>query len=293
MKIGLIGLGYWGKIILNNLIKMCYNNITICDNVINPLDSNLGNKFKFVNDYKKVNCDKVFIVVPTTKHYEIVKYFLEKKVDVFCEKPLTIKYDESLILYDIAKKNNTRLFVDWIFTFNTQIIELKNLIKKHNLTLKNVIFNRMNFGPERFDVNSVYDLSSHDISIITFLFGKEPISSKWLNFKRNNNPFQKQNDSSVGVLKYDNFTVQINSSWYYGEKFRKCYFEFEEGFIYWDDMEQTLSSKIDSFEIKLNNNESPLERSLKSFLTDEFFDYEQQKEITLITQKIIDNNDKI
>lgn len=287
MRIGIIGFGYWGKIIFNNLKNLNKNHtIILCDNDIEKIkNQNLGNRYEYYSDYKDVKCDKVFVVSNTDKHYEIVKYFLQNKVDTFCEKPLTITYDESVELYDIAKTNKCNLFVDWVFTFNNEINTLKNIIKKNNLKIKNIIFNRLNYGPERFEVDSVYDLSSHDVSILYYLFEKEPKDVKWIRFKRDSNSIQ--NDSNVGILIYDDFTVQINSSWLYGEKFRKSYFEFDKGFIYWDDMTQELEIKINDLIVNKCDMGSPLLNSINSFLNNNF-DVELQKDITLSTQKIIE-----
>lgn len=291
MKIGVIGFGYWGKIIVNNLINLGYKDIIICDSQIDSImNQNLTKKFKFVKDYKNIGCDKVFIVTPTKTHFKIVSYFLKKGMDVFCEKPLTINYEETEKLYELSKNYNAKLFVDWVFTFNSQMMRLKYIIDKNNLKCKNIIMNRMNFGPERFDVNSTYDLSSHDVSIVSYLFEKNPESIKWFNFKRDKDSIQ--DDSSIGILLYDDFTVQINSSWFYGEKYRKCFFEFEEGYIYWDDIKKDI--KID-FKVEkdiVEDDISPLELSIKTFLLSRF-DVEKQKKLTLTTQKIISSNDQI
>ena len=127
MKIGIVGLGYWGKIILKNLRELGYNNIVVCEQQ-NVDWQNLGTKYKLVKSYKKLDCDVVFVVTPATSHYEVCKHFLEKGVDVFCEKPLTLTEETSLDLYNVARKNNALLFVDWIFTFNPAVDILKKLI---------------------------------------------------------------------------------------------------------------------------------------------------------------------
>ena len=284
MKIGLIGFGYWGKIIFNNFLKLGYDDIVICDK-IDIINQNLLKKISYESDYRKIECDKVFIVVPTKEHYEIVKYFLNKGVDVFCEKPLTLNYETSKELYALAKQNSCDLFVDWIFTFNPQIMRLKKLMEFNDLNCKNIIFNRLNFGPERYDVNAVLDLASHDISILSYLFEEDPININWLNFKRNRTSIQ--NDSTVGIIEYKNFTAQINASWYYGEKYRKSFFEFDKGFIYWDDKDQILDI---NFNIKndysININNTPLEMSILSFIKNNV--KFNQTELTLRIQKIIE-----
>ena len=81
MKILLVGLGYWGKIILKNLENMGKKDIALCDLTFKDSDKFQG--YNAINNYKKVDADCVFITTPTSTHYEICKYFLEKKFRVF------------------------------------------------------------------------------------------------------------------------------------------------------------------------------------------------------------------
>jgi len=246
MKIGIIGLGYWGKIILKNLEDLGYNEITLSD--ISFSQKKQFQNYDNINDYKKLNCDFVFITTPTNTHYEISKYFLEKEIDVFCEKPLTTSLTKVEKLYDIAIKNKVLLFTDWIFTFNSQIDTIKRDYDNGKLgKIRSIFMNRLNLGPERFDVNARWDLAVHDISIIQYLFSKKPINIKWTDYKRNNN--SKQQDSSFGLIEYEDFSAIINVSWYYRKKVRECVLEFENYFIVWDDFKRFLqyedSSNLD------------------------------------------------
>ena len=87
------------------------------------------------------NIDWVVVATPNQTHYEIVKNCLSKGVNVFCEKSLTLDYETSLELYQIAEKNKCNLYVTKDETF-IENIDLKNERKlfKSNLFLKNKIF---------------------------------------------------------------------------------------------------------------------------------------------------------
>ena len=125
MKIGIVGLGYWGQILLSNLENLKYSDTYLCENT-NLIQQN---KFKYpiITDYTKLDCDVVFISTPTSTHYKICKHFLDQSISIFCEKPLTTSTSEAKDLYNIAEKNDSILFTDWIFTFNTHINTLKNV----------------------------------------------------------------------------------------------------------------------------------------------------------------------
>ena len=295
MKIGIVGFGYWGKIILKNLVNMGYKDIQICD--ITFGENTKVNGYKKLKDYKKLDCDTVFITTPTTTHYDVCKHFLENKVRTFCEKPLTVNSLNSEELYQIAYKNDTVLFTDWIFTFNSHIIQMKKDYNSGKLgKIKSIFMNRLNLGPERIGVNARWDLAAHDISIIQFLFEKNPNLIRWTDYKRDKK--SKQDDSSLGLIEYDNFTASINVSWQYRKKVRECVFEFENYFVTWDDYRRFLQYEDSSnvrFPIYSGNlsypcgeYSSPLVNSISSFFTFNKDDVSKQKKLTIETIKILE-----
>ena len=263
MKIALIGLGYWGKIILKNLRSMGYNNIVICEKQKVNFDE-LGSKYQVVKDYKKLkNIDKVFVLTPASTHYNICEHFLRKGVDVFCEKPLCLEVSETQKLYNIARENSSKLFVDWIFTFNEQLQFIKNCISTDQFgDLYSVTLNRLNFGPARSDVNARIDLASHDLSILFWLFEDADLKSvNWLDYK--NNDDSETDDSTIGVLKFSKFAAIINASWHYPTKNRDCVFAFEKGILEWDDTTKKVTFNGESMNVPPGH--SPLEASILTF----------------------------
>ena len=193
MKIGLVGLGYWGKIILRNLIELGYRDITVCEQ--QRVDwSQIGSKFPLVKDYKKLDCDAVFVVVPAR-----------------------------------------------------------------------------------------WDLASHDVSIGCYLLDEKPEEVKWMDFKRLKE--SDQNDSVVGILNFSKTTLQINASWAYGMKNRMCIFEFDNGFLYWDDTTTTLLYGNDILQV---DKCSPLHSAINTFLSGfSKEEQEEQKKLTMITTEIL------
>jgi predicted dehydrogenase len=276
MKIGIVGLGYWGRIILKNLVQLGYKNITVCETA--TIDwSFIGSKYKVVDNYKDLDCNKVFVLTPATTHFEICKHFLSKGVDVFCEKPLTLSTDTCGKLYDIAEDNKCQLFVDWLFTFNQSVHKIKSLIKEWG-SPRSIICNRMNWGPERDDVGARWDLASHDVSILSYLLEETPSDVKWLDFKRD--PKSNQKDSVVGIITYKNTVAQINASWKHSLKNRLYTIEFDDRILYWDD---STGSIIYSGESYNELSESPLHVSIKSFMNGHM-DKEMTMRVTEILQ---------
>jgi len=117
-NVGLIGIGNWGKILKDKL----------------SANSNLiffaNSKTKYEKKLK--NIDWIFVATPDRTHFKLVKKFLLKKINVFCEKPLTLKSKQSIELFKIAKKNKVKLYVDDIQIF----LKKKIILKKKNYILR-------------------------------------------------------------------------------------------------------------------------------------------------------------
>ena len=276
MKIALIGYGYWGKILYNNL-KSFDIDLVVCDAVSSDYPVTITN-YRDISDV-----ESVIVAVPCTDHYDICKHFLEKGISVFCEKPLTFTLQESIELYEIAEKNNTVLFVDWIFLYNTQVNKIKDIVNSMELgKLISVNMRRLNKGPARHDVNSLYDLSSHDFSILFHILGSERITTLFSQSYKMNK-LSIQNDSFSGLYDINDVLCSIQSSWEYPIKDRCCFFEFEKGIIQWDDTIQSL--KINGIDWISEKNISPLLTSIGTFLYNVL--RENEKKLTLKIMEII------
>lgn len=275
MKIGIVGLGHWGKVILRNLRELGHRDIVVCEQ--RDVDwHEIGEKYRQVRDYRKLSCDAVFVIVPVASHYEVCRHFLERGIDVFCEKPLDTNLKHCQKLYEISDKHNSRLFVDWLFTYNPAVQKIKTLIGGLGKP-KSIIANRMNFGPVRTDVNARWDLASHDVSIGCYLLDEAPVRSEWLDFKRDKN--SDQDDSTVGVLEFSETSMQINASWSYGMKNRMYILEFnanENSFLHWDDNTSTILYGNDVIPIEPK---SPLHSSITNFLNGDWGP--EQKDLSL------------
>jgi len=133
-NIGIIGRGKWGKKVISKLKQ-----------INKPL-------FVYGRDFNKEyinlhNLNWVFILSSNSSHYKLTKFFLKKKINVFCEKPLCINFKKSLELYNLAKKNNVILYVDDIEIYKKKKIKIykENHIirKKKDKGTNNSLINRL------------------------------------------------------------------------------------------------------------------------------------------------------
>ena len=108
--VGVIGCGKWGKNIIRELKKIA--NVKFVYN----------SKNNYQNYDKEINW--IFILTPNITHYKIVKYFIKKKINVFCEKPLTTKVEQAKNLIKLSKKYRSKLYIDDIENYKKKIIKL-------------------------------------------------------------------------------------------------------------------------------------------------------------------------
>ena len=141
-RIGLLGYGYWGKILLSKLEKL--------DNVEVMWTCTSRDQW-WTN---VIDLDWVFIATPNDIHYEQAKHFIEQGVNVFCEKPLTPTYEQSKELFDLAEKHDVKLYVDDVFNYRTERKDIKNLTRPIE-----VVWNKISD-------NTLYDLMYHDLYLL-------------------------------------------------------------------------------------------------------------------------------
>jgi len=282
-KIGLIGYGYWGKILYKTLLKLGYKNITICD------VSGDGD----IKNYSELEVSHILIATPPSTHYEICDHFLRRGVNVFCEKPLVTNIEEAYKLYEVASKTGAKLFTDWTFTYNYAVKRLKQEYDAGLLgSINSITMHRYNSNITHIvdGTTCKWDLACHDVSIIQYLVGNKPVQVDWTEYSKRMNG----SDSAFGIVTYKDFAATVNVSWVYGDKFRECIFDFSEATVVWDDKAQTMTyyPKAESHshrqeKVDYSSFPSPLENSIGNFLSEASADL--NKEITLQTLEILED----
>lgn len=187
-NVGIYGKGYWGTILYKNLLKIS--------------DVKFFADSKTSNEYRIKKLDWCIVATPDKTHYELVKKILKKKINVFCEKPLSRSFDECRELYKLAKKNDTKLYVSDVELF-------RNLKFKKNFK-KIKIFRGKKTKSTLSDL--LYKLMYHDLYIIYDLIKYLKIKS--INCEKKKNSFEIFFNFSkqVIVFSYDrNLNKKVHS----------------------------------------------------------------------------------
>ncbi len=172
IRVGVIGLGYLGKFHFekyssNKSVKLT----SIVDIDKKNLDLVNSKEIYKSTSYKDIigKVDAVSIVTPTITHFSIAKFFLDNKVHVLLEKPMTESVTQAKKLNEIAKKTKRILQIGHLEQFNPAIRKLKSLLNEPEFI---EVHRLCKFNPRAIDVDVVLDLMIHDIDIVLSLINK-------------------------------------------------------------------------------------------------------------------------
>lgn len=208
-KIALIGLGNWGANHLRVLIK---NNL-----LAGIYDKNKKIKnFKNFKNLDEISFDKnvkgVIIATPPNTHFELAKFFIQKKIPVLVEKPVCLNFKDTITLYNLSLKFKTKICVGHLLFFHPAIEKITEIINKRIIgKIKYIESNRLNLGRIRDYEDILWSFAPHDISIIDNLIkNKKILEIKCVGNKINNT---KIADISTTIIKYSNILAKISVSW--------------------------------------------------------------------------------
>lgn len=184
LKVGLVGLGYWGPNLARVLSEM--NDLELawlCDLDEARVDR-LYRRYPSAQRTTRVDdiledpaVDAVFIATPVFTHYEMATRSLNAGKHTFVEKPLASSVGEARQLADLAKTLDRLLMCGHTFIYSPSVRRVKELIE--NRELGEIFFvssSRVNLGLHQRDVSVVWDLGPHDFSILLFWLDEHPDS---------------------------------------------------------------------------------------------------------------------
>ena len=180
--IGVIGCGYWGPNLLRNFAENERAQLRwICDLDESRLAA-MGRRYpaaQTTSDYLRLlgdsELDAVAVVTPVATHFQIAKAALMAGKHVLVEKPLTATEREAEELNDLAERNQRTLMVDHTFVYTGAVRKMKEIVGNGELG-ELLYFDsvRINLGLFQKDINVLWDLAPHDLSIMDYLIDRQP-----------------------------------------------------------------------------------------------------------------------
>ncbi len=241
-NIGVIGVGRWGPNVIGSLVRVNGVNVKVAaDNNQMSLDTlksrfaNIATTNNVEDLFIREDLDAIAICTPVDTHLELVFRALNSNKHVFVEKPFGRDYEDCFNLCKLAEKKGLEIVVGFVFLFNACILKLKEIIDSGELgTIQHLEAHRTNLGPVRKDVNSVWDLSSHDLSIFDYLLDSIPESVNCIGSCKLDHRIE---DTSYTTFKYSNdILAHAHASWLNPIKTRKLTVIGSKKMALWDDL---------------------------------------------------------
>lgn len=250
LRAAVIGLGYWGPNLARNFqVSDDYELVGLCDLEPKRLDK-VGASYPWAKRFttademlRDVKPDIVSICTPVGSHYPLVKTVLEHGSHVLCEKPLASTSGQAEELIELAAKRERRLFVDHTFTYTGAVRCVRDMYKKGALgELFYIDSVRINLGLFQPDVDVIWDLAPHDLSILSHVVGQKIESVQATGSSHNPRGFADV--AYLDVRFQGGVTAHLHLSWLSPVKVRRMIFAGTTSSVIFDDIEMSEKIKV-------------------------------------------------
>lgn len=243
MKVAQIGVGYWGPNLLRNLVANKDCEVKIVADLSKDRRKFVNNLYPSINTTDQINevlndnqIDAVIIATPVATHFELSMKALEAGKHVLVEKPMATTVEDVQKMGKMAKEKNLIAMVGHTFLFNSAVRYVKDLIDNDVLgDIRYIYSQRLNLGRIRNDVDALWNLAPHDISIIQYwLNDPEPV-----NIKRSGMDFVQKGIDDIVFMNIEypkNIMANIHVSWLDPHKIRRMTVVGSKKMVVYDDI---------------------------------------------------------
>jgi predicted dehydrogenase len=264
VRFAVVGYGYWGPNIVRNLQGISGVDVTtVCDK------SSAARKRVHKNHpqiyvttepsevMSSPEIDAVAIVTPVWTHHELAKAALENGKHVFVEKPFTSNVHQAEELIELAQKKNLKIMVDHTFLFTGAVKKIKQLVQEGLLgKLYYYDSTRVNLGLFQHDINVVWDLAPHDLSILDYVIESNPEALVATGQKHLNG---LEDIAFITLYFPDSVIAHVNVNWLSPVKVRTTLIGGEKKMLVWNDLEADEKIKIYDKGVDMNSREGVYE----------------------------------
>lgn len=264
--IGVIGCGYWGPNLLRNFAENEAARLRwMCDLDERRLEA-LGRRYpsaETTRDYKRLLADEnlraVVIATPVATHYNFAREALLAGKHVLIEKPFTASVREAEELIELAERQRLVLMVDHTFIYTGAVRKIKEIVESGEIgDLLYFDSTRINLGLFQHDINVVWDLAPHDLSIMDYILGREPVA-----LTATGSCHIKQGIENIAyvMLKFtDEFIAHFHFNWLSPVKIRRTLIAGSRKMVVYDDIEPTEKIRVYDSGVTTNRSADEVDR---------------------------------
>ncbi len=258
---GVIGYGYWGP----NIVRNFFSIDGFCVRAV--CDKNPDSLAKVKKAYPSVlatpeaqdilessDIDAVAIVTPVWSHFELAKAALSNGKHVFVEKPFTCNSQQAEELIELADRKNLKIMVDHTFLFTGAVKKIRQLVDDGSLgDLYYYDSLRVNLGLFQHDVNVIWDLAPHDLSIMDYIIQDTPQAIVATGESHLNG---HEDVAFITVYFPRNIIAHINVNWLSPVKVRTTLIGGEKKMLVWNDLDADEKIKVYDKGVTIRNREN-------------------------------------
>lgn len=249
VKFGVVGYGYWGPNVVRNLDQLDNTEVVaICDKSqqsrrkAQKLYANVQVTSDATELMRSPDIDAIAVITPVWSHYELAKQALENGKHIFVEKPFTSNVEQAEELIELAARKNLKVMVDHTFLFTGAVKKIKQLLDEGSLgKLYYYDSTRVNLGLFQHDVNVLWDLAPHDLSIMDHLIHQSPEAISATGQTHLNG---YEDVAFITVYFPDKIIAHINVNWLSPVKVRTTLIGGEKKMLVWNDLAADEKIKI-------------------------------------------------
>jgi predicted dehydrogenase len=250
IKVGVIGYGYWGPNIVRNFFGTASCEVKMVADAREERLALLAKNYPSIKGVKDADeiilgreIDAVVVATPVFTHFGLAKRALDNGKHVLIEKPMTSSVAEADELINLASQKGLTLMADHTFLYTGAVEKMKALIESDSIgTPRYFDSTRINLGLFQPDVNVLWDLAPHDISILTYLISENPesINATGISHTRNH----VENIAYLTVNYNSDFIAHFNCSWTSPVKVRQTLIGGDKKMILYNDLEPSEKVRV-------------------------------------------------
>jgi predicted dehydrogenase len=264
MKFGVIGYGYWGPNVVRNLASLDGSEMIAIAEINSAARTRAQRSYPateitaYASDViGSSKIDAVAIVTPVWTHYELAKAALEMGKHVFVEKPFTSNCAQGEELINLALQKNLKIMVDHTFLFTGAVTKISELL--NDGLIGNLYYydsTRVNLGLFQHDINVLWDLAPHDLSIMDYLIRTKPEAV----VATGQSHLNGHEDVAFMTLYFpEKVIAHINVNWLSPVKVRTTLIGGEKKMLVWNDLEADEKVKVYDKGVNISNREGVYE----------------------------------
>jgi predicted dehydrogenase len=261
ITIGVIGYGYWGPNLVRNFSEAAGARVGFVTDLHPARLSQAAARYpaiKVSTDYRDLindaAVDAVAVATPVSSHFELAMAALRAGKHVLVEKPMTSTSEQSLALIDEAERRGLVLMVDHTFVYTSAVKKIRELTQSGDLgEIYYYDSVRINLGLFQHDVNVLWDLAVHDLSIMDYVLAQTPVSVSATGLAHVDG--QPENIAYMTMFFAGRLIAHVHVNWLAPVKVRRTLLGGSRRMIVFDDLE--TSEKIKVYDRGISLNPSP------------------------------------